>query len=100
MVDGRLGAWRTRVAGRRGADVRQLNANLEALGYLPPGVAGGDAFGSATEAAVRALQRATNADATGILSRGSYLFSRGPVHIGTVAVTAGQSIEAGAALLQ
>jgi hypothetical protein len=63
-------------------------------------VAGGDAFGSATEAAVRALQRATNADATGILSRGSYVVSRGPVRIGTVAVTAGQSIEAGAALLQ
>lgn len=100
LLYGRLAAWRTLVAGMRGADVRQLNANLAALRYLPAGVAGGDAFGSATEAAVRALQRATNAEATGILSRGSYVFSRGPVRIGTVSVTAGQSIEAAAELLQ
>jgi peptidoglycan hydrolase-like protein with peptidoglycan-binding domain len=100
LLYGRLAAWRTLVAGMRGADVRQLNANLAALGYLPAGVAGGEAFGSATEAAVRALQHATNADATGILPRGSYVFSRGPVRIGTVSVTAGQSIEAAAELLQ
>jgi peptidoglycan hydrolase-like protein with peptidoglycan-binding domain len=99
LLYGRRAAWRTLVAGMMGRDVRQLNANLAALGYLPAAAAG-DVYDSATENAVRTLQRAKGADATGIVVLGSVVFMPGPVRIGTVPVAAGQSVEAGAQVLQ
>ena len=100
LLYGRRAAWRTLVAGMTGADVRQLNANLAALGYLPPGAASGDAFGAATEAAVRRLQAARGAVPTGIVPLGSVVFAPGAIRVGVVAVATGQTVEQGAQVLQ
>jgi peptidoglycan hydrolase-like protein with peptidoglycan-binding domain len=100
LLYGRRAAWRMLVAGMTGSDVRQLNANLAALGYLPPSAAAGAAYDSATEAAVRRLQEARGAVATGIVPLGSIVFAPGAIRVGVVAVTTGQTVEQGAQLLQ
>lgn len=99
LLYGSRPAWRTLVAGMAGADVRQLNANLAALGYLPPGAVG-DSFGRATEAAVRRLQARRGAVPTGIVPLGSVVFAPGAIRVGVVAVITGQTVEQGAQLLQ
>ena len=67
--------------------MRQLNANLAALGYLAPGAATSDVYGSATEAAVRRLQQARGAVPTGIVPLGSIVFVPGAMRVGVVAAT-------------
>jgi peptidoglycan hydrolase-like protein with peptidoglycan-binding domain len=99
LLYGQTAAWRTLVAGISGEDVRALNANLSALGYLAPGAAG-DEFGPATEAAVRRLQDADGAPVTGIVALGDVVFAPGAVRVAAVPVATGQVVEAGAALIQ
>ncbi|HUB76385.1 MAG TPA: hypothetical protein VL977_04975 [Solirubrobacteraceae bacterium] len=73
-----------------GADVGELNANLDALGY-GHGLAG-DAFTRATAGAIRRFQVAHAEDATGQLLVGAVVFAPGPIRItsleSTVAVGA------------
>jgi peptidoglycan hydrolase-like protein with peptidoglycan-binding domain len=99
LLYGPKGAWRTLVAGMSGADVRVLNANLSALGYLTPGAAG-DEFAPATELAVRRLQAANGAPVTGIVTLGDVVFAPGAVRVAAVPVATGQIVEAGAPLIQ
>jgi peptidoglycan hydrolase-like protein with peptidoglycan-binding domain len=99
LLYGPKAAWRTLVAGMSGPDVRQLNDNLHALGYLPAAAAGDD-FGPQTETAVRRLQQARGAEATGIVAFGEVVFAPGAVHVAAVPVTAGQIVDAGAQLIQ
>jgi peptidoglycan hydrolase-like protein with peptidoglycan-binding domain len=99
LLYGPKAAWRTLVAGMSGADVQALNANLQALGYLPKAAAGND-FGARTEAAVRQLQQARGAAITGIVALGDVVFAPGPIRVAAVTVTAGQVVEAGVPLLQ
>jgi hypothetical protein len=99
LLYGRVPVWRTLVAGVSGTDVRELNANLHALGYLSADAVD-DGFGSQTEAAVRQLQRAAGAEVTGIVTLGDVVFRPGSVHVAGVSVTAGQIVEAGAELIQ
>ena len=99
LLYGPKAAWRTLVAGISGADVRTLNANLQALGYLPGAAAGSD-FGPQTESAVRRLQQASGAEVTGIVALGDVVFAPGAVHVAAVSVTVGQIVEAGAQLIQ
>jgi peptidoglycan hydrolase-like protein with peptidoglycan-binding domain len=82
-----------------GPDVRALNANLRALGYLADAAAGSD-FGPQTEAAVRRLQQARGAEVTGIVVLGDVVFAAGAVRVAAVSVTAGQIVDAGAPLIQ
>jgi hypothetical protein len=76
-----------------GRDVGELNANLEALGY-GRGL-GGDAFTSATTAAIRAFQAAHGTSRTGELLLGSVLLWYGPIRITSVEPSLGSSVGPG-----
>jgi hypothetical protein len=62
-----------------GADVEELNANLDALGYAR-GLAG-DTFTAATAAAIRRLQAAHGEAQTAALLLGSVIFEPGPIRV-------------------
>ena len=68
-----------------GADVAELNANLDALGYAH-GLRG-SAFTAATAAAIRRLQAAHREPQTGELLLGSVVFEPGPIRVTAVAPT-------------
>jgi len=79
-----------------GADVAELNANLDALGYAN-GLRG-ETFRGATEAAIRAFQSAHGLAATGELPLGSVVFERGPVRVTSVTPEVGASVAPGPVL--
>ncbi len=81
-----------------GADVAELNANLDALGYARR--LAGDALTAATVAAIRGLQAAHNEPQTGELPLGSVLFEPRPVRVTSVMpnVAVGSSVVAGPVL--
>jgi peptidoglycan hydrolase-like protein with peptidoglycan-binding domain len=91
-------AWRSLVAGMSGPDVHDVNRNLVALGYLP--APAGDLFTSATENAVRKLQARAGAEASGVVPLGQVFVARGAVRVGTVSGVAGQTVAAGATIVQ
>jgi peptidoglycan hydrolase-like protein with peptidoglycan-binding domain len=73
--------WRDLRSGVRGADVRQLNENLAALGY---DVSVDDSFGPRTRAAVRQWQRDRGLEVTGVLSADDVAFVDGAVRVAAV----------------
>lgn len=74
-------AWRDLVPGMSdGADVRQLEANLAALGHEPGTV--DEDWTSATTAALERFQDARGLTEDGSLSRGELLFRPGAVRVG------------------
>ena len=81
-----------------GADVAELNANLDALGY--GNSLRGDAFSSATAAAIDRLQAAQGEPQTGALLLGSVVFEPGPIRVTSVmpTVAVGSSVMAGPVL--
>ncbi len=79
-----------------GADVAELNANLEALGYAR-GLSG-ETFGAASAAAVRALQTAHGLPATGELALGSVVFEPGSVRVTSVTPALGETVTPGPVL--
>jgi peptidoglycan hydrolase-like protein with peptidoglycan-binding domain len=79
-----------------GKDVAELDANLEALGY-GHGLSG-DAFTSATSAAIRAFQSAHGMSATGELLLGSVVFWHGPLRVTSVTPSVGSTVSPGPAL--
>ncbi|HEY4452421.1 MAG TPA: peptidoglycan-binding protein [Solirubrobacteraceae bacterium] len=97
LMYGSVQPTRAFVAGMStGGDVAELNANLQALGYAR-GLAG-DQFTAATEAAIRALQSAHGASATGELLLGSVVFERGPVRVTSVTPAVGANVMPGPVL--
>lgn len=81
LLYGTIPVWRTLGPGASsGADVKQLEANLKALGYSPGTVDG--TWTSATTAAVKAWQHAVGVDETGVLPQGSFVFLPGARRIG------------------
>ena len=74
-----------------GADVGELNANLDELGD-GPGLSG-DRFTAATAAAIRAFQSARGMTVTGSLLLGSVVFEPGPVR--ATSVMAGLGVGSG-----
>jgi hypothetical protein len=79
-----------------GADVAELNANLDALGY-GHGLTG-DAFTAATAGAIGALQAAQGSPATGALALGAVAFEPGAVRVTSVAPALGASVTPGPVL--
>ena len=81
-----------------GADVAELNANLDALGY-GHGLTG-DAFTAATAAAIRRLQVAHSENATGQLLIGSVVFAPAAIRVTSVesTVAVGTAVTAGPVL--
>jgi len=81
-----------------GADVAELAANLDALGYAH-GLTG-DAFTAATAAAINRLQAAHGEPQTGVLALGAVVFELGPVRVTSLmpSVAVGSSVMAGPVL--
>jgi peptidoglycan hydrolase-like protein with peptidoglycan-binding domain len=97
LLYGTTVATRAFIAGMsRGRDVAELNSNLEALAYGHE--LGGDAFTSATAAAIRAFQSAHGMSPTGELLLGSVIFERDAVRVTAVTPTVGSTANPGPAL--
>ncbi|QWS32791.1 efflux RND transporter periplasmic adaptor subunit [Curtobacterium aetherium] len=79
--------WRSLESGLRGADVRQLNENLAALGY---DVVQDDVFGRRTLAAVLRWQADRHLPRTGSLDATQVAFVDGDVRVASVPATLGQ----------
>jgi peptidoglycan hydrolase-like protein with peptidoglycan-binding domain len=94
-------AWRAFQLGMTdGADVRQLEANLVALGFDPDRAITVDGhYSGATAAAVKRWQRATGRAWTGAVALGQVVFLPGPIRVATVTATAGAPVPAGTAIL-
>jgi hypothetical protein len=92
LLDGATPAYRSLSQGERGPDVRELNADLVALGLasrqLDPG---SDYFSEATASALTRLQARVGADQTGALPLGEAVFLPGPIRVTDVAATLGTS---------
>ena len=81
-----------------GADVRQLEANLRALGH-GAGLTVDRHFSAATALAVRRWQRAAHLPVTGTVPLGQVVFAPGPVRVTELDTTAGEQLQPGAPVL-
>jgi peptidoglycan hydrolase-like protein with peptidoglycan-binding domain len=94
-------AWRAFGLGMTdGQDVRQLEANLVALGFDPDRAITVDRHYSwATVAAVKRWQQASGRARTGAVPLGQVVFLPGPIRVATVTATVGAPLPAGTAIL-
>jgi multidrug efflux pump subunit AcrA (membrane-fusion protein) len=94
-------AWRALQLGMPdGADVRQLEANLVALGFDPDWAITVDGhFSRATQAAVKRWQKASGQARTGVVALGQVVFWPGPIRVATVTATVGTPLQAGTTVL-
>lgn len=90
---GTVPLWRDLERGLQGADVRQLNENLAALGY---DVSVDDRFGPRTERAVRKWQQDRGHDVTAVLTADDVAFVDGAVRVASVDGRLGERIAGGA----
>jgi len=90
---GTVPLWRDLERGLQGADVRQLNDNLAALGY---DVSVDDRFGPRTELAVRQWQRDRGHEVTAVLTADDVAFVDGAVRVASVDGRLGERIAGGA----
>ncbi|WP_412148275.1 peptidoglycan-binding protein [Curtobacterium flaccumfaciens] len=90
---GTVPLWRDLERGLQGADVRQLNENLAALGY---DVSVDDRFGPRTERAVRQWQQDRGHDVTSVLTADDVAFVDGAVRVASVDGRLGERIAGGA----
>jgi peptidoglycan hydrolase-like protein with peptidoglycan-binding domain len=97
LLMGPIPAWRTLRVGAVGADVRQLERNLDALGY--GGFTVDDTFEPATSVAVRRWQRDTGARADGVVDVGEVVFLPSAVRIDQHLLTPGDAVSSGAEVL-
>lgn len=96
LLSGTVAAWRAFTPGMSpGGDVEALNANLRFLGYPAPA---GDAFTSATAAAIAAFQVKLGRPATGELLLGSVVFEPRTVRVTSITPTVGAAVQPGAVL--
>jgi peptidoglycan hydrolase-like protein with peptidoglycan-binding domain len=97
LLYGRVTAWRAFRAGMSpGRDVAELNANLRALGY-GSGLSG-NAFTSATAAAIRSFQAARGVAPSGELLLGAVVFEPRAVRVTSVTPSRGAVVQTGAVL--
>lgn len=97
LLCGTVPAYRDLDAGATGSDVRQLNANLRALGYdADPG---SGVFTTRTATALTKLQRDKGIDASGRLALGDATFLPAAVRIADVAAQLGGPAAADAEVL-
>jgi peptidoglycan hydrolase-like protein with peptidoglycan-binding domain len=83
-----------------GADVRELQENLRALGFLAGGALEPNGrFDVATLAAVEEWQRASHEQVTGTLPLGSVVFLPGAIRVGTLTVATGATVQSGGSIL-
>src|SRR5919204_1169765 len=97
LLYGRVPAFRELKEGMTGRDVRQLNANLAALGYANSPSAH---FTSATKYGLEQLQEALGLAATGKLPLGQAVFLPRPLRITKLVGTLGGRLQPGAVIAQ
>jgi len=98
LMYGDVAAYRTLGPGVTGADVRQLEDNLKALGYDAPPV--GNTFTAATARAVKLWQQSLGLPQTGEVELGRVLFAPGEIRIDSVTAGVNQSTGDGQEVLQ
>jgi membrane fusion protein, multidrug efflux system len=98
LMYGDVAAYRTLSAGVVGADVRQLEANLTALGY--GGYPVDNTYTAATASAVRRWQKALGLTQTGQVELGRVLFAPDAIRVDTVTVGVNESTGDGHEVLQ
>jgi peptidoglycan hydrolase-like protein with peptidoglycan-binding domain len=101
LLDGRTPVSRALAVGASGPDVRELNADLLAMGYLTRSVLHHSAgyFGSATAAAVARLQGALGEARTGALALGQAVFLPAPLRVTQRNAVLGANTHPGATVL-
>ena len=97
LLYGRVPAFRELKEGMTGRDVRQLNANLAALGYANSPSAH---FTSATKYGLEQLQTAVGLAATGKLALGQVAFLPRPLRVTRVMATLGTRLAPGGVVAQ
>ena len=102
LLNGSTPASRSLSAGDSGPDVRELNADLVAMGYAASSKLNPSAsyFGPETASAVAQLQGKLGQNPTGTLGLGQAVFLPGPVRITQVSEILGTSASRGARLAQ
>jgi Putative peptidoglycan binding domain len=79
-----------------GADVAQLESNLEALGFTADGaLAVDETFDGATTTAVEEWQESTGREVTGVVGPADVVFVTGPVRVGVAAAQVGAVVAPG-----
>ncbi|MEU0513103.1 peptidoglycan-binding domain-containing protein [Amycolatopsis sp. NPDC006125] len=97
LMYGAMPAYRALAEGTEGADVRQLEENLSALGYT--GFTIDDEYSSATADAVREWQEDLGLDETGVVELGRVVFTPAEIRVETVDASAGQPASPGQKVL-
>lgn len=102
LLYGSTPAYRSLSPGTTGADVAQLNGDLDSLGYatsaqLDPKSA---YFGSATVAALEKLQAAIDVAQTGVLTLGQAVFEPNAVRITALSAPLGASAQTGQTVMR
>ncbi|MGY0059841.1 peptidoglycan-binding protein [Streptomyces sp. LZ34] len=97
LMYGSTPAYRPLKTGTEGADVRQLEKNLSALGYT--GFTADDEYTAATAEAVREWQEDLGLAETGAVELGSVVFAPGAVRVDSVAARTGDTVGPGGKVL-
>lgn len=79
--------------GIKGPDVKVVNQNLAAMGYLGQAAGRMDTFTAASQAAIRKWQKALKVDETGILDLPDVVVLPAPVRVGTVTAQLGTAAD-------
>jgi membrane fusion protein, multidrug efflux system len=96
LLYGSLPAYRALSPGTEGADVKQFELNLYALGYR--GFTVDDTYSEATADAVKEWQDDLGLPETGTVELGRVVYAAGPVRVGTHEAAVGDAVQPGAAL--
>lgn len=99
LMYGTRPAWRRLAPGiSNGPDVRQLEENLAALGYLRRSAVNSH-WGASTTRAVKRLQKATGQKSDGVVELGEAVFLPGPIRVTERPVDLGSPVGPGSAVL-
>jgi len=96
LLYGALPTYRALSPGTEGADVKQFERNLYALGYR--GFTVDDTYSAATADAVKQWQEDRGLPETGTVELGRVVYAAGPVRVGTHEVAVGDAVQPGTAL--
>jgi peptidoglycan hydrolase-like protein with peptidoglycan-binding domain len=97
LLYGSLPAYRTLAAGTEGADVKQFEENLSALGYK--GFTVDDTFSAATTTAVKKWQDDLGVTETGTVEQGRVAYAPGVIRVDAHKAAVGDDLKPGTALL-
>jgi len=97
LLYGALPAYRTLSTDTEGADVKQFEQNLRALGYT--GFTVDDEYTGNTASALEEWQEDLGLSETGAVEKGRVVYAAGPLRVDTLELAVGASVKAGDAVL-